>query len=282
MEKRIALFPVIIMVVVVCSSPALALPPMGPPKAIFGENRWAIGFNYSHQKMDLELFGKAREDLGLGAGWEPCEYTKYKIEGLTSNMFLGSLGYGICENWDAFVYAGVAGDKNEIKETLACDSPGSQYYGFGGDYIAAWGFGTRATFCQDGNLTWGGLFQTVWSGIDSSSLKLRGDPDFSGNLELDFWEIQVAAGPTLQLDGFSIYGGPFLHFVNGDMSLEGTTVSSGATQLVMSNADIREESNFGAFVGAQWDIAEDTFWYTEYQFTGDAWGAGMGIVWKFE
>lgn len=282
MKKRIALFPVIIMVVVVCSSTALALPPMGPPKAVFGENRWAIGINYSHQKMDLELFGKAREDLGLGAGWELYEYTKYKIEDLTSNMFLSSLGYGICENWDAFVYAGVAGDKNEIKETLAGGSSGNQYYEFGGDYIAAWGFGTRATFCQDGNLTWGGLFQMVWSGIDSSSLKLRGDPNFSGNLELDFWEIQVAAGPTLQLDGFSIYGGPFLHFVNGDMSLEGTTVSSGATQRVMSNTDIREESNFGAFVGAQWDIAEDTFWYTEYQFTGDAWGAGMGIVWKFE
>ncbi len=278
MEKRIALFP-IIMVVGVCSSIALALPPMGPPKAIFGENRWAIGFKYAYQKMDLELFGKVREDLG--AGWLPCDYTKYKIEDLESNIFLGSLGCGICDNWDAFVYAGVAGNKDEITETLGCGSTGNQYYGSGGDYEAAWGFGTRATFCQDGNLTWGGLFQMAWSSIDSSSLKLRGDPVFSGDLELDFWEIQVAAGPTLQLDGFSIYGGPFLHFVKGDMSLEGTTVDLGTTQRVMSKTDIREESNFGAYVGAQWDIAEDTILYTEYQFTGDASGAGMGVIWKF-
>jgi len=280
MEKKIALLPVIFMVLCVCSSVTLALPPMGPPKAIFGQNQWAIGFEYAHQEMNLELFGKAREDLG--AGWLPCDYTKYKIEDLTSNMFLGSLGYGICDNWDAFVYAGAAGNKDEITETLGCGSSGNQYYGSSGDYKAAWGFGTRATFCQDGNLTWGGLFQMVWSSVDSSNLKLQGDPIFSGDLKLDFWEIQLAAGPTLQLDGFSIYGGPFLHFVKGDMDLEGTTVSLGVTQRVESEADIREESNFGAFVGAQWDIAEDTLCYTEYQFTGDAWSAGIGIVWKFQ
>ena len=279
MEKKIALLPVIFMVVCVCSSAALALPPMGPPKAILGENQWAIGFGYAHQEMDLELFGKTREDLG--AGWLPWDYTKYKIEDLTSNMFLGSLGYGVCENWDTFVYAGAAGNKDEITETLASGSSGNQYYGASSDYEAAWGFGTRVTFCQDGNLTWGGLFQMVWSSVDSSNLKLRGDPVFSGDLELDFWEIQIAAGPTLQLDGFSIYGGPFLHFVKGDMSLEGTTVNMGTTQRVMSNADIREESNFGAYVGAQWDIDENTSWYAEGQFTGDALGFGAGVVWKF-
>lgn len=280
MEKRMALFPVIIMVVGVCSLPALALPPMGPPKAILGENQWAIGFEYAHQKMDLELFGKTQEDLG--AGWLPWDYTKYKIEDLTSNMFLGSLGYGICENLDAFVYAGVADDKDDITEILGNGSSGNQYYGTGGDYEVAWGFGTRATFYQEGNLTWGGLFQMVWSGIDSSDLKLQGDPVFSGDLELDFWEIQVAAGPTVRYDGFSIYGGPFFHFVKGDMSLEGTTVDMGTTQRVISKADIREESNFGGYVGAKWDMADDTILYIEYQFTGDAWGAGMGIVWKFQ
>ena len=280
MEKRLALFPVIIMVVGVCSSLALALPPMGPPKAILGENQWAIGFEYAHQKMDLELFGKTQEDLG--AGWLPWDYTKYKIEDLTSNMFLGSLACSICENLDAFVYAGVADDKDDITEILGDGSSGNQYFGAGGDYEVAWGFGTRATFYQEGNLTWGGLFQMVWSGIDSSDLKLQGDPVFSGDLEIDLWEIQVAAGPTVQYDGFSIYGGPFFHFVKGDMSLEGTTVDMGTTQRVISKADIREESNFGGYVGAKWDMADDTILYIEYQFTGDAWGAGMGIVWKFQ
>ncbi len=279
MEKRIALLFVAIMVVGVCSSPALALPPMGPPKAILGESRWAIGFEYAQQEMDLELFGKVRENLG--AGWLPSDFTKYKIEDLTTNMFLGSLGYGICDNWDAFVRVGVANAKDEITETQACGTPGSQYYGFSGDYKAAWGFGTRATFFQEGNLTWGGLFQMTWLGIEGSSLKLRGDPNFSGDVELDFWEIQVAAGPTLQLDGFSIYGGPFLHFVKGDMDLNGSTVDSGVTQLVSSQADIREESRFGGFAGVQWDIDENTSWYAEGQFTGDALGFGAGIVWKF-
>jgi len=280
MESRKAqLAVVIIMLTVVCSSPALALPPMGPPKATLGENQWAVDFKYAYQEMDLELNGKVRENLG--AGWSQNYLTKYTIEELTSNMFLGSLGYGICDTWDVFVHLGAGDAKDDIAEILGCGRPGWRYQGFNGGYGLVWGLGTRATFGQEGNLTWGGLFQMTWSNPGDSSVKLRGDPEFSGDVELDFWEIQIAAGPTLQFDGFSIYGGPFLHFVKGDMDLKGSTVEESVTLLVESSADIREESIFGGYGGVQWDIAEKVCWYTEYQFTGDAWGFGTGIVWKF-
>jgi hypothetical protein len=270
MESRKARLVVAIILAGMCSLPALALPPMGPPKATLEKNQWAIDLKYAYQQMDLELDGKVYEKVGMT--WVG-DYTEYKIKALRSNMLLGSVDYGIYDNWDAFVHIGVTDAKDEIEESLVCGASGNRYYGFSGDYGLNWGFGTRATFCQEDNLIWGGLFQMTWSNPGESSVKLRGDPTFSGDVELDFWEIQVVAGPTLQLDGLSIYGGPFLHFVKGDWDLKGVNVRS--------SADIREESIFGAYCGLQWDIDEETCWYMEYQFTNDAWGVGTGIVWKF-
>ncbi|MFB0525440.1 MAG: hypothetical protein ACETVZ_07845 [Phycisphaerae bacterium] len=278
MESRKAQL-VVVLIGIVCSSPALALPPMGPPKATLGENQWAVDFKYAYQEMDLELNGKARENDGTG--WLLSDLTKYKIEDLTSNIFLGSLGYGICDTWDVFVHVGAADAKDDVAEILGCGRSGNRFEGLDGGYGLVWGFGTRATFDQEDNLTWGGLFQMTWSDPDGGSVGLRGDPQFSGDVELDFWEIQIAAGPTLQFDGFSIYGGPFLHFVKGDMDLKGSTVEDSVTILVESSADIREESILGGYGGLQWDIAENAYWYTECQFTGDAWGLGTGVVCEF-
>lgn len=276
MESGKAKLVVVIILAGICSLPAFALPPMGPPKATLEKGQLAVDFKYAYQEMDLQLHGKARENLG--SGWLPDDYTEYSIINLTSNMFLGSVEYGICNNWNVFGHVGAADAEDEMKESLECGRPGNQYQDFSSDFKAVWGFGTRATFCQDGDLTWGGLFQMTWSNPDDSDVKLRGDPDFSGDLELDFWEIQVAIGPTLQLDGISIYGGPFLHFVQGDMVLKGSTVEDSVTQLIESKADIREESIFGGYGGVQLYIDEKSYWYTEYQVTGNAWGLGTGIA----
>jgi len=272
MGSRKAQLVVVIILAGVCSLPAFALPPMGPPRAILGENRYAVDFKYAYQETDLELNGKVQADEG--PGWE-SNFIEYEIKSLRSNILLGSVGYGICDTWDVFGQVGMADAQDEVAEVCANGETGNEYYGFSGDYGLAWGFGTRATFCRQDNLTWGGSFQMTWSEPGDSSVKLRGDPTFSGDVELDFWEIQVAIGPTLQLDGLLIYGGPLLHFVGGDWKL------NGVTDLVKSSADIREESILGGYGGVQWDINEETCWYTEYQFTGDAWGVGTGVVWKF-
>lgn len=270
-SKKAQLFAVIILIGV-CSSPAFALPPMGPPKSTLEKNQREIDLKYAYQEMDLNLDGKVSELVG--SSWVD-DYTEYKIKSLKSNMFLGSIGYGICDNWDAFMHFGIADAQDEIAESLICGRSGNRYYGFNGDYGFAWGFGTRATFCQNDNLAWGGLFQMTWSNPGSSSVKLRSDSTYSGDVDLDFWEIQIAFGPTLQFDSFSIYGGPFIHFIKGDWALEGVT------QSMKSSADVREESIFGAYGGTKLDIDERTSWYTEYQFTSDAWGVGTGVIWKF-
>jgi hypothetical protein len=50
---------------------------------------------------------------------------------------------------------------------------------------------------------------------------------------------------------------------------------------VKADHDIREESQLGGYAGAQWYLDENSSLYTEIQFTDDAWGAGVGITWKF-
>ena len=86
-------------------------------------------------------------------------------------------------------------------------------------------------------------------------------------------EIQIALGPTYTAEGVMIYGGPFLHLIDGDMDLQ-----SGATKV---SADLEEESEVGGYIGAQFDIMENAAINVEYQLTGDAQGIFAGITWVF-
>ena len=108
----------------------------------------------------------------------------------------------------------------------------------------------------------------------------------SGNLEIDWWEIQIAVGPTWQMnDSICIYGGPFLHFVDGNAEGKFTgTATIGGTDFpgtAKESVDFEEDSMFGGFVGAQFDLAQNTSCYVEYQLTGSASAFGAGIIWKF-
>jgi len=57
MKKRIALFAVAFMILGVSGSAVLALSPMGPPKALLGQDQWSVGIEYANETMDLESFG---------------------------------------------------------------------------------------------------------------------------------------------------------------------------------------------------------------------------------
>jgi hypothetical protein len=277
MNKRIVMSTVVLTVVGLCSSVALALPTMGPPKAMVGMDQWVVGLSYSRSDMDLESWGDVRT-VTLGTPLD--DYTRFEIGGLESNMVLGQLGYGVHDNWDAFVHIGASDAADDIQEDPSSGT-GSTYNGLDGSLGIAWGFGTRVTFWDDGDVTWGGLFQTTWSDPDESDVKLQGDSAFTGDVDLDFWEVQVALGPTVDVDGFSVYGGPFLHFVGGDLDLSGQTTTGGTTTTSVSH-DLREESHIGGYVGAQWFVNDNTCAHVEVQFTGDAWAAGVGAVWRTE
>jgi len=285
MEKRMSLFVIVLIVLAVSSSTVLALPPMGPPKAFLGQDQWALSLGYAYSQMDLQAYGRVQEDQG--AGWLPATYSKHTIEDFTSNIVLGSLGYGVSDNWDVFVCLGVSDAQGDMSENRLDGSLGNEYSGLDCSFGYAWGFGTRATFWRDGDVIWGGLFQATWQNPGDGSVTLKptgGDPSrLTGDVELDLSEIQIAVGPTVQLDSFCIYGGPFFHFVKGDADVDVTGEDSfGATWRVTASQDIREESQLGIYAGAQWRGSETISWFAEYRMTGDAWGIGLGAILKFQ
>lgn len=285
MAKRIALLIVIFIVIGISGSNVMALPPMGPPRALVGQDRWGVDVGFSHSKMDLEAFGTAREDPS-GAGWLPASYAKHKIEDYTSNMLLGRLSFGAYDTVDVFVCFGMSNAQDDMTEELSTGADGNKYTGLDCGYGFAYGLGARATFWQEGDIVWGGLVQILWENPKDGDIDLAptdGDPSqLSGDVELDLQEIQVAVGPTVQMEGFSVYGGPFLHFVTGDIDIDATgTDSFSAVNRVDLSQDIREESEFGFFAGAQGEVDQDTSWFVEFQITGDAWGIGIGGTRKF-
>ena len=280
MEKKIALFIICLIVVCLSSTVVVALPPMGPPKALLGEDRWDVGIEYGFQSMDLEASGKV-SDIQINPLFITTRKGKFKIKDLESNIVMVRAGYGISENWDAFVRLGGADAENDM-ERIYPDGATPDEFDSDGSYGVAWGFGTRATFWQDEEVSWGGLFQITWSEPDDSDMSLSGDPEFYGTAEIDLWEVQIAVGPTVQVDdSIRIYGGPFLHFVNGDLDLDGQTVDMGSTIFLEASGDLEEESQFGGYAGVHFDVDENTFCYVEGQYTSDAWAVGVCLARRF-
>ena len=219
MNKKLLLV-VVILTALALTGSALALAPMGPPTAGLKTGQFRAGVEYSYSDVDMELDGET-------------------LDSVTSNMIFGNLGYGIMDEWEAFVRLGVA---NVDVDT------------FSGDYGFAWGLGTKYTFLKQEGLDWGALFQMTWTNSEDDGV------------EIDFYDMQIAVGPTYKLsDTLSIYGGPFLHFIDGDVE----------------GADLEEDSAFGGYVGAEAALANNTSLFGEVQLTGAGWAIGMGINWKF-
>ena len=172
MEKRIAMLVVGLLVVCFFSSTVLALSPMGPPKASLGQGQWAVGIDYANETMDLEASSTINETQIGQPDLDPYD-VKHKINDLKSNIVMGRVGYGVSDNWDAFVRLGIADGDGDIDQTYA-DGVTEKFKGFDGDFGFAWGFGTRATFWEDDKITWGGLFQITWLDPDDSDISLSG------------------------------------------------------------------------------------------------------------
>ena len=231
---------IVILLVFAFCVPSFGLSPMGPPKAGLKQGQFGVGLNYTLGEMDLEFSAS-----GVSSETEEVE----------SDMIFVDLGYGIMDQWEGFVRLGIS--KYEIDE-------------WDGGNELAYGFGTKVTISKQDAITWGGLFQMTW---------IEGDDSISGiDIDVDAYEIQLAIGPTYEADGMCIYGGPFLHLLDGDGKASGIVPGWGPASLTF---DIEQESVFGGYVGAQFDVAENSCVNIEAQFTGDAWAISGGIGFGF-
>lgn len=163
MEKRILLLAVVLMVVAVYSSAALALAPMGPPMATLGEGQFGASVEYGYSDMDLEAKGdcefEVHVDKVLIEEMSGTEETELDIKDLQSHWIFGDIGYGVTDNLEAFVRLGAANAEDE----MGGDDDDGDGIKYSGGYGFAWGFGTKVTLFQDNNISWGGLFQMTWA-----------------------------------------------------------------------------------------------------------------------
>jgi opacity protein-like surface antigen len=254
MEMKNRILILCIVLVVMCGSTALALDPMGPPASGLNQGQFSLGFEYSTSEVDLY-----REQSYSSSGHS------FDIE---TDKYFVRLGYGISEKTEGFVRLGLS-DYEYERGTY----PGSGSWK-GDDDAFAMGLGLKTTFSEDGNLKWGGLAQISWAEYSGSRKNPNASSEQSGSFETEITELQLAAGPTYTLmEGVSVYGGPFLHIVNGDHSHKHASGTG--------DYGVNEVTNFGAYIGAQVDLAANTALNIEYQDTGDAWALAGGVKISF-
>ncbi len=254
MEKRFLTLAVLLMVVALLGTSAVALTPMGPPTAGLRTGQYSAGVAYSYSKLDHEF----------NHGMSPGGGANYTADNMTMHFVLSHLGYGIRDNWEAFlrIGGGAAQFSNSGRgQSLTTDRKG---------YVL--GFGTKRTFHEDVNIKWGGLFQIFWAQAHGRATAPVGP--YTANIEL--MEIQIAAGPTYQLrENVSIYGGPFVYIVDGRFT-GGSRTGAGRISY-----DIDQSSTFGGYVGTEITVAENTTYSIEYQHTATDDSLGMSLIWKF-
>lgn len=223
---------------------AFALTPLGPPRAGLKQKQHSLGFVFASSDTDYEISGYGESYTATDIDWK---------------TYLARIGYGLSDDCELYSLLGFS----------KCSTDD-----FSGSTEFAWGFGTKFTVAKSDPVTWGGLFQMLsMSSEDSATSEVPFYGYTSASVDVQLFDIQIAFGPTYTQEAFSIYGGPFLHFVDGDLDVRanGDSVS----------VNIKQESEFGGYIGAMIELAESSSVFCEYQMTGDASAIGAGIVWRF-
>jgi hypothetical protein len=268
----IRLAALVLLVVSLACPNAFALDPMGPTTAGLRQGQAEIGIDYISSTMDVKLTqGKWSESLN-GIFNDAGEAVSFELKDFETNKIYANFGYGI---WDGCeLYLRLGGVNTEFGDSIW--EAGEK---FEGNTNYSFCLGSRATFYEIGDLQIGRLIQLSWVNIDGDlkvPLPEYPQPDA---VDIDLLEVQFAIGATYTApNGTSIYGGPFVHFVDGGLEDEFTD-TSGLTSKY--SWDIKETSVFGGYLGTQLYIAENTFLNVEYQRTGGADAFGLSFFCRF-
>jgi len=255
--------------------------PMGPATAYLGEGHWAVSGEYGYERIDLTAAGRVQERFLNDTTFFWTQ--PFEVDNLTSNMFFGTLAYGLSENWDIFARFGAADAKDKIVATPADTDSLERQGDFDGGFGLAWGAGTRATFYRSGPWSFGGLVQITWFRPGSSSFAIADplipDESWEGDVKLNYWQAQASLAAAFQADKWRFWAGPFLQFVRGNMDFKGNAVLSdtGVSSLRWTSK-LQESAQVGGHVGVNWEVCDQFNLWVEGQITADSWLVGVGAV----
>jgi len=293
MEKKLL---VVLVVVGLCSTVALALDPMGPATAGLKQGQVSAGVEYSYSQMDLQYDGDYSFNIGYGYIYGTLK-DKFMLKDTQMHKAYFNIGYGVSDNIEVFGRLGGANLYAQQNERGIED-----YYEYDVwfdpltydiDTGFAAGFGGKVTVWQPSpELKIGVLGQGSWASVDYS-MTMYGYADgpeayWGANLsgEMDFWEWVLAVGATYELaPRFTVYGGPFYYWFSGDYDYKGSgwwyNDSYDYDMTRKGSYDVEDEGCFGGYVGAQIAVTENVDFNAECQGAKGALAFATGLVWKF-
>ena len=257
------------LLVVSMSVGALAQGFMGPPTAELNKNQWNVGYNYTYSDIDLNKVNLKWADLNLASSGKG----KLKIEDLKTQRHYVSLGYGLTSWWEVYAQLGFADVKGQ-GTTVGTDIPWKSGLNFDNDIV--WGWGTRLTLAEEGRVKWGLSGQMNWlnTSVDNSISAL---PD-STEINIDYFDLLVAFGPTIDLGSWKVYGGPFYYYLSGNYDLK---ASQAGAVWWKESADLENDGYIGGFIGTQFALSHNMDLRTEFSATADGWAVGTSVGWNF-
>lgn len=183
--------------------------------------------------------------LGGRYGWSEQDVL---VEGVPVNDF----------KWDTFLAelrAGLASDRVELFGLIGTSE--MELSSVDGDHELALGGGARITTNLGEALSWGIAGQILWWEEDASASKL------------DLLDMQVVLGPCYRAGGLVLYGGPMFHYISGELDI------------LDVEFDIKEDANFGGYIGGGFEVVDRLDIVGEFQATPDATGVGIAVTWTF-
>jgi len=245
---------------------------IGPPTAELKAGQWSVGGDYAYSDIDLDA-SKMKHTNSAG---DPAMMISFEFEDVKTNFYYATLGYGLTENLEVYGRLGIADIKGRERWPEYSADWGSNF-----DNDIAGGVGTRFTFYKQNKVRWGVTAQMNW--IDTSWDRKETSivyGDIKRKLDLSAYDLLVAIGPTVDMGGWKLYGGPFFYMFDGDFDYKETWTGDGGGW-EKGKADVEEDSSFGGYIGAAIPLAKNTDMTFEVAAISGGWSAGTGVIVKF-
>jgi opacity protein-like surface antigen len=271
---------VLFLVLAMCGGNVLAVGFLGAPTAELNKGQWSVGFDYSHSEQDLDN-SKVKWSWYADGVLDESGSTDIEVKDVTRDLYYATLGYGVCDRCQVYVKLGVASVEEEIDpgEDVRYFEDGRVSVDFDDDF--AWGWGTKITVAEGERVAWGVAIQMNWLDTSWSEKDSDETETWKETVDIDAYDLLVAVGPTVDMDGWKIYGGPFFYYLSGDADATHRTLATADVSWSgKASGDLENDSSFGGYVGAQLDVADVWSMAVEFSFI-DGWGLGAGIVRRF-
>jgi opacity protein-like surface antigen len=208
---------------------------------------WGFDVGYMYEEMDVYGSGRYSEayrsgdynDLTGEVDWDEweeygCGYDEsIRLLDLETNTWLASLEYGLCDNWDIYIRAGIADADADVGFRCVEEDEGDEYCCIEKDpvdfdYGFAWQVGAAFTVCRTGPWTFGGRMQfgaaypDDWT--DTYTEEGEGYVEREKiTAELDWWQAVAYMGATYELDpALQLYAGGGWQTWHGTLDMDAT------------------------------------------------------------